>query len=323
MKSSKKFVKKNKISIIIPSKNEELNIPLLYKELHSVCVKFKSYEIIFVNDGSTDKTQLELERLFIKNPNNVKVIQFFTNIGKASALQAGFDIARGDILITLDADLQDDPAEIPEFIKKINEGYDAVIGWKQNRHDPIIKVISSKLFNTVNSHIFNTRLHDMNCGLKAIRSDAAEGLKIYGELHRYIPVLLSTRGYRVTELPVHHRPRRFGKTKYGPIRFLSGFIDLVTVYYLTRFRSRPLHLYAYIGFSIFSIGFLFAIYLTYIKLFEHQAIGNRPLLLLSVMLMIMGFQISLVGLVDELITSQLLPNDPFRYAHKRLGKNKQ
>lgn len=311
----------SKISLVIPAFNEAASLPKLYKELVLELEKLESdYEIIFVDDGSRDNTQKVLEQLFQKNKDHVKVIQFRNNFGKAAALRAGFEMATGDIIITLDADLQDDPAEIGRFIKKIDEGFDLVSGWKQNRQDSFIKNNTSKIFNFVTNLISRKKLHDFNCGFKAYRVEVAKGLNLYGELHRYIPVIAASQGYKVTETQISHRKREFGKTKYGQIRFIHGFLDLITVLFITKFRARPLHLFGYLGLGFFTLGFLIGIYLTFIKFIGHQSIGNRPLLLFSVMLMIMGVQIGVTGLVGEHITTLIHKRDPNYVIKSVLGK---
>lgn len=299
------------ISIIIPVFNEAENIELLYEEIISVLETIeKDYEIIFVNDGSLDTTQDRIDSLFNKDSNHIRGIQLLTQTGKAAALHAGFQLAKGDIIFTMDGDLQDDPHEIPNFLKKIDEGYDLVSGWKQNRKDSFIKNNTSKIFNAVTNAISRVKLHDFNCGFKAYKSNVVKGLNLYGELHRYIPVLVAARGYKVTEIPVQHRKRRNGKSKYGLLRFIHGALDIVTVMFITKFHSRPLHLFGYVGACFFTLGFLFGLYLTAVKFIGHQSIGERPLLLFSVMLMIMGVQIGITGLVSEQIATMSHKNEP-------------
>jgi len=302
--------RKCQLSIVIPAYNEAESIEKLFEEIVAVLSDLDlTYEIVFVDDGSRDGTHAVVETLHLMNQGRVKVIEFQANFGKAAALKAGFEHASGDVIVTMDADLQDVPAEIPKFIEKINEGHDLVSGWKEDRKDPFIKNKTSILFNAVTRYISKVNLHDFNCGFKAYRKEVAKGLNLYGELHRYIPVIAGAQGYRVAEIPVHHRKREFGKTKYGPIRFIHGFLDLLTVIFITRYRVRPLHLFGYLGLGFFSAGFLIAIYLTALKFIWHQPIGDRPLLLFSAMLMIMGVQIGVVGLVGEQITSLIHKTD--------------
>ncbi|MBU1087967.1 MAG: glycosyltransferase family 2 protein [Candidatus Omnitrophica bacterium] len=311
------------ISIVIPVFNEAENIKLLYEEIVSVLETIgKDYEIIFVNDGSLDTTQEKIDSLFNKDSKHTLGIQLLTQSGKAAALHAGFQLAKGEIIFTLDGDLQDDPHEIPSFLKKLDEGYDLVSGWKQNRKDSFIKNNTSKIFNAVTNTISRVKLHDFNCGFKAYKSNAVKGLNLYGELHRYIPVLVAARGYKVTEIPVHHRKRINGKSKYGLLRFIHGALDIVTVMFITKFHSRPLHLFGYVGASFFTLGFLFGLYLTAAKFIRHQGIGERPLLLFSVMLMIMGVQIGITGLVSEQIATMSHKNEP-GYVIKTVLKEKK
>ena len=224
------------------------------------------------------------------------------NFGKAAALDAGFAEAAGDIVVTIDGDLQDDPAEIPRLLAKLDEGFDLVSGWKEKRRDPLTRRIPSKLFNSVTGRVSGVRLHDMNCGLKAYRAEVVQGMRLYGELHRYIPVLAHYRGYRIAELPVHHRPREHGRSNYGVERYLRGFLDLLTVTFMGRYRHRPLHLFGGIGLLTSLIGLIILVYLTVVKLAGH-AIGQRPLLTLGVLLLVVGIQLLSLGLISELITS--------------------
>lgn len=309
-----------KLSIIIPAFNEAESLLRLYEELVGVLKALTTdYEIIFVNDGSRDNTQTVIENLYSKDKGHIRGIQFLNNFGKAAALRAGFDIATGEIIITLDADLQDDPTEIPKFIQKIEDGYDLVSGWKVNRKDSFIKNNTSRIFNVATRYFSQVKLHDFNCGFKAYRQEIVKGLNIYGELHRYIPVIAGAQGYSIAEIPVNHRQREFGKTKYGHLRFIHGFLDLATVLFITRYRVRPLHLFGYLGLGFFSLGSLIGLYLTLVKIITHQSIGDRPLLLLSVMLMIMGVQIGATGLVGEQITSLIHKTD-HNYIIKKILK---
>lgn len=294
------FRMRTQLSIVIPVYNESGNIAPFGEEVISHASHLGiGYEIIFVNDGSRDSTQNELIALQKKHPKIISVVEFRTNLGKAAAYMSGFAQSAGERIITLDGDGQDDPAEIPRLLATLDNGFELVVGWKKDRRDSFIKNITSKFFNAVTGCISPVKLHDYNCGLKAYTKEAANDLSLYGELHRYIPVLLSRRGYAVTEMPVHHRKRISGKSKYGPIRFINGFLDLFTVVSLTQFRSRPMHLFGYIGSLFFGAGFLAGAYLTFIKFIFGQSIGDRPLLLFSVMLMIMGVQIGISGLLGE------------------------
>lgn len=308
------------ISIVIPVFNEAENIKPLYDEVVSVLEAMrKDYEIIFVNDGSRDSSQQEIENLFKKDSKHIRGIQFRNNFGKAAALHAGFQLAKGEIIVTLDGDLQDDPHELSKFLAKTEEGYDLVSGWKNNRKDSFIKNNTSKVFNAATNLISKVKLHDFNCGFKVYRAEVAKGLNLYGELHRYIPVIAASQGYRVTEVSIEHRKRKFGKSKYGSLRFIHGFLDLLTVLFITRFRARPLHLFGYLGLIFLICGFLIGIYLMLIKFIGHQSIGERPLLLFSVMLMIMGVQIGVTGLVGEQLTTMIYKNEP-GYVIKKILK---
>ena len=298
------------ISIVVPAYNEEGSICQLYKEITQVMNEFDlSFEIIFVNDGSSDNTQGILDGLQRNDPDHVMTIEFMTNFGKAAALRAGFEAARGHIIVQMDADLQDNPCELPKFIQKINEGYHVVVGWKQKRQDTFLKNETSKIFNGVTNLISEATLHDHNCGFKAYRAEVIKNMSLYGELHRYIAVLASAKGYRVTEIPIKHRQRKYGISKYGSSRFIKGFLDLLTIIFITKFQSRPLHFFGYLGLSFFSLGFIAASYLTVIKLLTDQSIGDRPLLLFSVMLMIMGVQIGVTGIVGEQIATMVYRNN--------------
>jgi glycosyltransferase involved in cell wall biosynthesis len=257
--------------------------------------------VIFVDDGSTDGTVSALTRLH-NSEHNVRVVRLRRNFGKAAALVAGFDQARGETVVTIDGDLQDDPAEIPRLLAKLDEGFDLVTGWKTHRRDPISRRLLSRIFNRVTSAFSGVRLHDMNCGLKAYRREVVHGLRLYGELHRFIPVLAHYRGFRIAELPVHHRPREHGRSRYGVERYLRGFLDLLTVSFIGRYRHRPLHLFGGLGLLLGAIGSAILVYLTVVKALGH-AIGQRPLLMLGVLLVVIGMQFFSLGLISEMITS--------------------
>ena len=256
---------------------------------------------MFVDDGSSDGTFAALTRLLGAN-DNVRVVRLRRNFGKAAALDAGFVEATGDVVVTIDGDLQDDPSEIPRLLAKLDEGYDLVSGWKTKRRDPLTRRIPSRIFNTVAGKVSGVHLHDLNCGLKAYRAEVVEGMQLYGELHRYIPVLAHYRGYRVTELPVNHRPREHGRSNYGVERYVRGFLDLLTVTFMGRYRHRPLHLFGGLWLLAGTMGFAILVYLTIVKLAGH-AIGQRPLLTLGVLLIVVGIQLLSLGLLSELITS--------------------
>jgi glycosyltransferase involved in cell wall biosynthesis len=297
------------ISVVIPMFNEEGSIKILYQELTSVLEDLGTgYEIIFVNDGSTDSSGDIVDAL-VSGDTRVSALHFRRNFGKAAALAAGFKEARGDIVFTLDADLQDDPNEIPSFLKKIVEGFDLVSGWKYERHDPISKTLPSKLFNKVAASTTGVQLHDFNCGFKAYKREVVENLRLYGELHRYIPALAHHDGFKVTEIKVNHRPRQFGKSKYGIARFTRGLLDLLTVLFITRYTKKPLHLFGSLGLILLVPGFIINTYLLAIWLMG-EGIARRPLLTLGVLLMIMGMQFISTGLLGEMITSSRGSDDP-------------
>ncbi|MBC8527813.1 MAG: glycosyltransferase family 2 protein [Candidatus Cloacimonetes bacterium] len=299
------------LSFVIPVYNEEKTL----KELHQKMLENignKNYEIIFIDDGSNDNSYNILQRI-VREDENVKIIKFRRNFGKSAALQIGFDKAKGDIVFTLDADLQDDPDEIPRFIKKINEGYDLVAGWKKHRKDPITKKISSKIFNLITSIIFRLKLHDYNCGFKAYRNEVIKSIHIYGELHRYIPALAKAKGYKICEIPIKHHKRRFGRSKYGLERFTRGFLDLLTVTMITKYERSPLYLFGIGGLIISFIGFIVTLYLSIAKIFFGMPLSNRPLLFLGVLLIVVGVQLISIGLLGEMIV----------YTSKREGKNKE
>ncbi len=306
------------LTILIPVFNEAESLKELYGEIvNSVSKLKKTYEVIFVNDGSTDRSQVVLEKLQKNNRKIVRIIELRRNFGKAAALDAGFRVSRGKVIVTLDSDLQDDPKEISVFLKKLEEGYDLVSGWKVNRKDSFIKNKTSKIFNYFANRISRVELHDYNCGYKAYKKELVDDLVLYGELYRYIPVLAASLGYKVTEVPVNHRVRKYGITKYGPIRFINGALDLITVFFLTRFRVRPLHLFGYISLVFFLVGFLISLYLSFRHFAFDESIGNRPLLLLSVMLIIIGIQIGVTGLVGEQITTLVNKDKPMYRIKKR------
>ncbi|HKP19509.1 MAG TPA: glycosyltransferase family 2 protein [Gaiellaceae bacterium] len=290
------------ISVVVPVRNEERTVALLLDELDSALQQLEApWEAIFVDDGSTDGTLAALTRLHAAH-DNVTVVRLRRNFGKAAALGAGFAQARGDVIVTVDGDLQDDPAEIPRLLVKLEEGFDLVSGWKAHRRDPLRRRLLSRLFNAVTRWVSGVRLHDMNCGLKAYRAEVVRGLRLYGELHRFIPVLAHHRGFRIAELPVNHRPRDHGRSRYGLERYLRGFLDLLTVSFLGRYRHRPLHLFGGLGLALSLAGAGVLIYLTVVKLMGH-AIGQRPLLILGVLLVVVGLQVFSLGLITELITS--------------------
>jgi glycosyltransferase involved in cell wall biosynthesis len=291
------------ISVVVPLLNEEHSLEALYHEVANALEPLdQEFEVVFVDDGSTDGSLSVLSRMHDELP-NVVVIHLRRNFGKAAALQAGFLEAKGDLVITIDADLQDDPAEIPKMLAKLDEGFDLVSGWKTRRNDPFARRLFSRIFNCSTGVISWVRLHDVNCGLKAYRAEVLQGLRIYGELHRFIPVLASYQGYRVAEIPVNHRARQHGSSRYGPERYIRGFFDLLSVTFMGRYRYRPLHLFGGIGLLMGAVGFVILTYLTMLWFWGH-GIGTRPLLTLGVLLIVVGIQFVSLGLISELVTSQ-------------------
>lgn len=293
------------VSVVVPAKDEEQSLPLVVARIVEACASngIALSDIVLVDDGSGDGTWAVMAKLAADNP-IVQAIRLRRNFGKATALMVGIGACAGDVVITMDADLQDDPDEIPRFLETLDAGCDLVSGWKKDRHDPLSKTLPSRLFNRVTAAISGVHLHDFNCGFKAYRREIFDSVELYGELHRYVPVLASALGYRVAELPVRHHARRFGKSKYGVARFTRGFLDLLTVVLLTRFAYRPGHLFGGIG-LVFSLGGGVALaYLAGLKLLTGASIGGRPLLLFGVMAVIVGMQLILFGMLAELIISR-------------------
>jgi glycosyltransferase involved in cell wall biosynthesis len=290
------------ISVVVPVQDEERSVALLYDELAAVLEPLgQEWEVLYVDDGSSDGTFAALTRLQAREP-AVRIVRLRRNFGKASALAAGFAQAAGDVVVTIDGDLQDDPQEIPRLLAKLDEGFDLVSGWKTRRRDPWRRRALSRAFNAITGRLSGLRLHDLNCGLKAYRAEVLRGLRLYGELHRFIPVLAHYRGFRVAELPVNHRPREHGRSRYGVERYLRGFFDLLTVTFMGRYRYRPLHLFGTVGLVLGLVGFGLLSYLTVLKA-TGEAIGGRPLLTLGVLLLVVGIQLFSLGLVGELVTS--------------------
>lgn len=300
---SRERTKRIEISVVAPLLNEEESLPELSLQLEAELEKLvgSAYEVIFVDDGSRDGSFDIIKRMHGRNP-KFKAIQFRRNYGKAAALDAGFAAARGEFIVTMDADLQDDPTEIRSMYEKMKEGWDLVSGWKKVRHDPWHKTIPSKLFNFVTSTTSGLRLHDYNCGLKMYRKDLVKSLKIYGEMHRYIPALAHWMGFRVTEIPVKHHPRIYGKSKYyGISRFMKGYLDLISVSFTNRYFKRPMHFFGGIGTMLSIIGVIINIILT-IQWFRGDTdLTNRPLILLGIALIIVGVQLFSMGLIGEMI----------------------
>ena len=290
------------ISVVIPLLNEEESLGELADRIVSTIETMKrSYEIIFVDDGSTDGSFGRIRQLKTKYA-AIQALRLRKNFGKSAALAEGFKMASGKFVITMDADLQDDPAEIPNLIRKLEEGADLVSGWKKTRHDPMTKTLPSRFFNFVTRTMTGIPLHDFNCGLKAYRSEVIKNVSLYGELHRYIPALAKWEGYRnITEIVVHHHPRKFGRSKFGLSRFLKGFLDLVTVLFLSRYVKRPLHFFGLIGVIFLLAGLGINTYLTY-EWWMGIPLTNRPIIFLGILLILVGFQIISTGLIGEMIT---------------------
>jgi glycosyltransferase involved in cell wall biosynthesis len=291
----------NKLSVVIPLLNEEESLNPLANEIKkAVKLLNLNYEVIFVDDGSTDGS-LKVIKDICKQDRRFRYISFRKNYGKSAALQVGFKHVTGDVVVTMDADLQDDPNEIGNLLKKLQEGNDLVSGWKKKRFDPLIKRYSSRFFNYITRVMSGIKIHDFNCGLKAYRVEITQSIKIYGELHRYVPVLADWNGFIVSEIPVTHHARRYGKTKFGISRFFKGFIDLVTVIFSTRYIKRPMHFFGFFGALAFLIGLVVNGYLAYEWKFNHQALSNRPMLFLGMLLIIVGVQLFSVGLLGEML----------------------
>ncbi len=297
------------VSVVVPVYNERESVGPLSEELLRVLRGLdRRTEILFVDDGSTDGTSEILAALAADEP-EIAVVRLRRNFGKAAALMAGFREARGDAIVTIDGDLQDDPAEIPRLLDELESGADLVSGWKRDRQDAWSKRTASKVFNGVTGAMSGIGLHDLNCGFKAYRAEVVRSLALTGDQYRYIPVLAANEGFRVSELPVNHRPRPYGKSKYGLERYLRGFLDLLTILFVGRFRQRPMHLFGGLGMLLMVVGTLICAYLAVLRL-TGEGIGGRPLLLLGVLLIVVGVQLFTIGLVSEMIQRyHLRPQD--------------
>ncbi|TRZ43682.1 glycosyltransferase family 2 protein [Robertkochia solimangrovi] len=310
------------VSVVIPLLNEEESLTELYDWIASVMRSNRfSYEIIFIDDGSTDNSWNIISGLSAAHP-EVKAIRFMKNFGKSQALHAGFEIASGDVVITMDADLQDNPEEIPELYKMISEDHlDLVSGWKKKRYDSIIaKNLPSKLFNWAARRTSGVRLHDFNCGLKAYRQAVIKNIDVHGEMHRYIPVLAKNAGFsKIEEKVVQHQARKYGKTKFGIERFINGFLDLITIWFISRFGRQPMHLFGALGVFMFFIGFSFAAYLGIDKMFFHKSgrlITERPQFYIALTAMIIGTQLFIAGFLGELILRSRKTGERYRIAER-------
>jgi glycosyltransferase involved in cell wall biosynthesis len=305
------------ISIVVPVRDEAESLPTLHAELGAVFADARRgpVEFIYVDDGSRDLSWQAIQTIAQRDP-RTRAIRFRRNFGKAAALTAAFQVARGDLVFTLDGDLQDDPAEIPRFLAQLERGFDVISGWKKNRRDPWHKVYPSRVFNWMVSRLTGCSLHDHNCGFKLLRRQVLREVDIYGELHRFIPVLAHARGFKVAEVEVNHRPRRHGSSKYGFTRFVKGFLDLLTVRFLTRFGESPLHVLGGFGLLAFSMGILGMLYLAILWLDEsNRPIGSRPFLFYSFALLVVGLQLLSLGILAELVTSyNIRPDDTYSIA---------
>jgi glycosyltransferase involved in cell wall biosynthesis len=305
------------ISVVVPVFNERGTLETLHSELQEQLRQLaRSYEIIFVDDGSTDGSMEVLLSLAAADP-ATQVHRFRSNRGKAEALNLGFSVAAGELVVTMDADLQDKPSQLPKVIAAL-DGYDMVTGWKQRRHDPLGKTLPSRVFNWVTSKVSGLDLHDFNCGFKAYRAEVVQELDLYGEMHRFIPILAASRGFRVREIAVEHAPRVWGQSKYGVTRLFKGAYDLLTVLLLTRFEHRPMHFFGTVGLSLGLGGFLLLTYMSYLRLVLQQSIGTRPLFFLGVVLLLAGLQLAIAGLVGELVVRRTRPARR-QYSAYRLG----
>jgi len=303
--------KKIDVSVVVPLFNEEESLEELYKRVVKVLTDAGyGFEVIFVDDGSRDNS-FEVLKSLRNRDKRVKIISFMRNYGKSAALAEGFRVARGDYVITMDADLQDNPEEIPSLISMLNEGFDLVSGWKKKRKDPISKTLPSKIFNLVTSLVTGIKLHDFNCGLKAYRKEVVKRLSIYGELHRFIPVLAEWEGFRVTEKEVAHSERKFGKSKFGASRFLNGFFDLITVMFITRRATSPLHFFGRIALIFFIVGFVITMYFI-IQWIAGMGLHVRPLMVGGFILIVISIQIGSFGLLAELFSSRIEKSFSYR-----------
>lgn len=294
------------VSIVVPLYNEEESLPELTGWIDKVCESAKlSHEIIYIDDGSTDKSWNIVEDLVSENGNSRRGIKFRRNYGKSAALNQGFQACSGDVVITMDADLQDSPDEIPELWRMITEeGYDLVSGWKKKRNDPLGKTLPSKLFNRTTRALSGIKLHDFNCGLKAYRLDVIKNIEVYGEMHRYMPVIAKWAGFKnIGEKIVKHYPRKYGETKFGMERLIKGYLDLVSITFISKFGKRPMHLFGSLGTILFGIGFIIGVYLTINKYFyEAYKMTERPLFFLGLLAMVIGSQLFVTGFLAEMIS---------------------
>jgi len=291
------------VTIVVPVKNEADSLGELLRQISAVFAKRRErFEVVIIDDGSTDKTWQVITKLRAKH-SQVRGIRFRRNFGKSAGLMAGFEAANGEIIITMDGDLQDDPKEIPNFLSKLNEGFDVVSGWKKTRHDPIHKTLPSRLINWLTGRLTGAKVHDMNCGFKAYHYAAAQDLDLYGDLYRFIPAFSVTRGWRLAEIAVKHHPRQYGVSKYGFRRFITGWFDLLTISFLTAYRSTPSHFFGVFGGFVFFIGMVVDVYLMILRIVAGSIFDRFPLLAFGTTLLVVGLQLVLFGVLAELVTA--------------------
>lgn len=315
------MVTTRKISFVIPVKDEEATIEELAVRIMSVINKMGvNYipEIILIDDGSIDNSWAVIKNLNEKYKGIIFAKKLRKNFGKALALETGFNSVTGDLVFTMDADLQDDPDEIPNFINKIDQGFDLVSGWKKRRNDPLSKTLPSRVFNKITSLSTGIKLHDFNCGFKCYKREVVNSIHVYGELHRYIPVLAFDNGYKIAEVEVLHHPRKHGKSKYGFERYIRGFVDLVTVLATTRWMSKPGHLFGGLGFFSGFVGFCILVYLTVLWSIGYGPIGDRPLFMLGILLIILSVQLMSLGVIAEFFIKSNKNNDTGKYVSEEL-----
>ena len=293
---------KMNVSVVIPVLNEKESLPELVRELEHSLSTYPVWEVLFIDDGSSDGSTEWMADLCTKN-SNFKLLQFYRNYGKAAALSEGFKVATGEYIITMDADLQDDPAEIPNLISKLSDGWDLVSGWKKTRHDPLNKTLPSKVFNFVTRLMTGVKIHDFNCGLKGYKQAVVKSIEVYGGRHRYIPALAGQQKFKITEIVVNHRARQFGETKYGGSRMFHGFFDLITILFLNRYTQQPLHLFGMFGIGFLKVGFIVECFVLYFKYALGEPFANHmALLMFGIMFIIIGIQFFSIGLLGELMT---------------------
>lgn len=307
------------LSIVIPVYNEEENVEPLFRKTKDVLDRMKlRYEIIFVDDGSRDKTFQSLLRI---HDSHLVIIRFRRNFGQTAAMDAGFKHARGNVIVSMDGDLQNDPEDIPRLLSKIHEGYDVVCGWRRNRKDPLAKRFISRGADLLRKLLLHDRIHDSGCSLKAYRKECLDGLDLYGEMHRFIPALLGWKGFSIAEIVVKHHPRRHGKTKYTMKRVFNGFLDMLLIKFWMQYSARPIHLFGGMGIVMSLLGFIIGVYLAVLKLAYGLGIGNRPLLLLAVLLIVLGTQFLIFGVLADILI-KVYYKDNKNYAIERIVESK-